>query len=119
MATTDYAISFTVDRSPTEVFNAINRAPIDRGSTEAIYEMRATTVTDHLDECRELLRARLDAANYPVQNIEVAEREQGDVELVATLTSTNVDPHELDGIVAQLAASPLVENASWNLRTTE
>src|SRR6202795_1172919 len=33
--------------------NALNRAPIDQGATEAIYEVRVTTATDHLDEVRE------------------------------------------------------------------
>jgi len=58
--------------------NAINRAPIDQGATEAIYEVRLTTSAEYLDENRELLRERLESANYPPQDIEVIEREQGD-----------------------------------------
>ena len=38
--------------------NAINRVPIDQGSTEAIYEVRLTTDGEHRDESRELLRQR-------------------------------------------------------------
>src|SRR5271155_2666167 len=57
--------------------NAINRAPIDQGTTEAIYEVHVTTATDHLDDVRELLRDDLAAANYPPGDIEVIEREQG------------------------------------------
>jgi len=49
----------------------------------------------------------------------VLEREGGETELVATLLSTATDPHELDQIVSRLEANPLIENASWNLRTTE
>ena len=99
--------------------NAINRAPIDEGTTEAIYEVHMTTRTDHLDDARELLREELDAANYPPQDIEVLEREHGATELVATLLGATADPRELDAIVARLDASPLVESASWSLRTTE
>jgi putative Mg2+ transporter-C (MgtC) family protein len=99
--------------------NAINRTPINQGTTEAIYEVRMTTSADHLDDSRELLREQLEAANYPLQGIEVIEREQGKIELVATLLGTAADPSELDDIVSRLDGNSLVENASWSLRTTE
>ncbi len=101
------------------VVNAINRAPINRGSTEAIYEVRLTTRADHLDDARDLLRRTAEGANYPLREIEVIERESGDAELVATLLATAAEPHELDAIVAALDRDPLVESASWSLRTTE
>jgi len=99
--------------------NAINRVPIDQGTTEAIYEVHVTTSADNLDDGRALLRDEIEAANYPVQDIEVMEREQSDAELVATLLGTAAAPKELDGIVSRLEGSPLVENASWSLRTTD
>ena len=70
-------------------------------------------------DSRELLREQLESANYPLRDIEVLEREGGGAELVATLMGTSADPHELDGIVSRLDGNPIVENASWNLRTTE
>jgi putative Mg2+ transporter-C (MgtC) family protein len=99
--------------------NAINRAPINQGTTEAIYEVRLTTSPENLDDARELLRQKLEAAHYPLQDIDVIEREGGEVELVATLLGTAADPDELEEIVSSLEALPLVENASWSLRTTE
>lgn len=99
--------------------NAINRAPIDQSGTEAISEVHVTTRSSQVDDGRELLREVLQSASYPPQDIEVLEREGGDTELVATLLSTTADPHELDQIVTRLESNPLVENASWNLRTTE
>jgi putative Mg2+ transporter-C (MgtC) family protein len=66
-----------------------------------------------------LLREQLVAAHYPVRDIEVIEREQGGIELVATLLGTTADPRELDEIVSRLDRSPLVQNAGWSLRTTE
>jgi hypothetical protein len=66
-----------------------------------------------------LLRERLESANYPPQDIEVTEREQGDAELVATLMGTTANPGELDEIVSRLEQHPGVENVSWSLRTTE
>jgi putative Mg2+ transporter-C (MgtC) family protein len=99
--------------------NAINRVPIDQGSTEAIYEVRLTTDGEHRDESRELLREALDAANYPLRGIEVTEREDGEVEIVATLLGTAAEPGELDAIVASLDGNPMIESASWSIRTTE
>jgi putative Mg2+ transporter-C (MgtC) family protein len=99
--------------------NAINRAPLDQSATEAIYEVHVTTANEHLDDIRELLRDELDAANYPPQDIEVIEREQGDAELVAVLLSSTADPAELDALVARLESKRHVDNASWNLRTTD
>ena len=99
--------------------NAINRAPIDEAATEAIYEVRMTTAADDIDEARDLLGERLEAANYPVQDVEVDDREQGEVELIATLSGTAAVPRELDDIVTRLEANPLVRSATWNSRTTE
>ena len=61
----------------------------------------------------------MESANYPLQDIEVIERDQGGIELVATLLGTAADPHELDEIISRLDANPLVQNVSWSLRTTE
>jgi putative Mg2+ transporter-C (MgtC) family protein len=99
--------------------NAINRTPINEGTTEAIYEVRITTSADRLDESRELLRNQLEAANYPLQRIEGIEREKDGIELVATLLGTGANPRELDEIVSHLDRDPHVESASWSLRTTE
>jgi hypothetical protein len=41
------------------------------------------------------------------------------VELVAVLVGTTADPNERDGVVSRLEACAPVENASWNLRTTD
>jgi putative Mg2+ transporter-C (MgtC) family protein len=101
------------------VVNAINRAPVDQGTTEAIYEVHLTTHADHLDDGRELLRQKLESASYPLRDIEVVEREGGGVELVATLSGTTADPEELDEIVSALEGDPLAEGASWSLRTTD
>jgi putative Mg2+ transporter-C (MgtC) family protein len=98
---------------------AINRAPINEAATEATYEVRVTAAADQRDEAREILQDQLDAAHYPVQDIDVIDREQGDVELVATLSGITADPRELDDVVALLESNPVVQNASWSLRTRE
>ena len=50
--------------------------------------------------------------SYPLQDIEVIERDQGGIDLVATLLGTAANPRELDEIIPYLDGSPLVENAS-------
>jgi putative Mg2+ transporter-C (MgtC) family protein len=99
--------------------NAINRASIEEGETEAIYEVGVTTKSKDLDEVRELLRDQLEAAHYPPKDIEAIEHEQGNVELIAVLVGTMADPNELDSVVSRLKACAPVVNASWTLRTTE
>jgi putative Mg2+ transporter-C (MgtC) family protein len=99
--------------------NAINRAPIDEAATEATYEVRITASADQRDEAREVLQDQLEAAHYPVQDLDIVVREQGDIELVATLAGNTADPRELDELVARLENSPTVENASWSLHTTD
>jgi putative Mg2+ transporter-C (MgtC) family protein len=99
--------------------NAINRAPVNRGATEAIYEVHVTTNADGLDDSRELLRRELETTHYPLRDIEVIEREQGGIELVATLMSTAADSAELDAIVERLDQNHLVHSASWTLRTQD
>jgi putative Mg2+ transporter-C (MgtC) family protein len=99
--------------------NAINRAPIDEGATEAIYEVRVTSKDENIDQVRELLRDQLEAAHYPPKDIEVTEREHSEVELTAVLVGTSADPDELDAVVSRLKAYAPVETASWSLRTTD
>jgi putative Mg2+ transporter-C (MgtC) family protein len=99
--------------------NAINRAPIDEAGTEAIYEVRLRTSHEHRDEATEFLRGQLDAANYPVKEIEDESQKEDEVELVATLLGTVAVPRELDAVVTRLKADQIVDNASWTLRTTE
>jgi putative Mg2+ transporter-C (MgtC) family protein len=99
--------------------NAINRTPLEHGGTEAIYEVHIRTGAEDRDEARQLLRERLEAANYPVQEIEALAEEDDQIELVATLVGTGAVPDELDAIVERLKANSMVQNASWSLRPIE
>jgi putative Mg2+ transporter-C (MgtC) family protein len=99
--------------------NAINRAPIDQGGTEAIYEVRMRTNADDRDASREFLRDQLEAANYQLQDIEIVDENDDEIEFVATLLGTGAVPDELDAIVERLNRNPAVQNASWSLRPTE
>lgn len=95
------------------IVNTINRIPIDEEASEATYEVRLTTNADNSAPAREALVEALEAANYPVADVETEETGEEAVHVVATLVSTSVVPEELDGVVARLEARPEVEHATW------
>lgn len=99
--------------------HAINRAPINAETTEAQYEVRATIDVDHLENARDILETELKAANYPIREVDVEDREADTVEIVATLASTDADPTELDVIVSRLKSVEGVQHVSWTARTAD
>jgi putative Mg2+ transporter-C (MgtC) family protein len=99
--------------------NAINRAPVDELSAEAVYEIHAVTRPEKVGEVRDLMTEALARANYPVRQIEVEERAADSTELIATLVSTAVDPLELDAVAGELEKSSLVSFASWSSSANE
>lgn len=94
--------------------NAINRAPVDELTSEATYEVHVLTAPEHVGRIRDQLAEALEAASYPIRDIEVVERSEEVTELAATLVSTAVDPDELDAVASSLSASPMVTHASWS-----
>ena len=99
--------------------NAINRSPVEESAIEAIYEVRVTVDAEHLEEARELLEGQLESANYPVGKMDVAERDEGTLEIVATLRGSTAVPEDLNAVIAALERAPPIEHASWTLRTAE
>lgn len=99
--------------------NAINRAPIDESQTEATYEVQVTVQAESVGPARDLLVERLEAADYPVGGIEVVERGEDTVEVVATLVATAVTSAELDAVTASLARMPFVTHATWSVQTAD
>jgi putative Mg2+ transporter-C (MgtC) family protein len=98
---------------------AIDRTPIDEHASEASYDVTVTTDTGSVAAVRELLLEKLEAANYPVKDID-ADYRPGDVaEIVATLVSQSIEPDELDAVVASVARQAGVRHATWNVRALE
>jgi len=93
--------------------NLINRAPIDERATESTYLVSITTNQDHRDELKDLLVERLEAAAYPVREVKALERENDEVEIVATLAATSVEPGELDAVTNALEKVEGVDHATW------
>lgn len=99
--------------------NAINRLPFDERASEATYEVRLTMDIAAVPAGRELLEEKLEAASYPVSDIEVIDRSDDTAEIVAVLMSTAVHSKELDAVVAALEEQPGVRHATWSVRTVE
>lgn len=99
--------------------NAINRSPLDERASEATYEIRLTVDAASIDAVRDLMVEKLEAAKYPVSDVNVIERAKDVAEIVATLVSTAVDAKELDTVAADLALRPGVRHATWDVTTKD
>jgi putative Mg2+ transporter-C (MgtC) family protein len=99
--------------------NAINRSPINEQASEATYFVKLLVDTDASAALRDQVVERLEAAQYPVAEVEVFERGDDLQEIVATLVSTAVHPRELDIVVADLQQKPGVRHATWEASTKD
>lgn len=96
----------------------IERAPIDERALEGIYDVRLTVTPSRRDALRDLLVEKLEAASYPVRDIEEVERDD-EVELIATLAATSVHPKELDAVTSELERIAGVRHATWGSRSED
>jgi putative Mg2+ transporter-C (MgtC) family protein len=97
--------------------NAINRAPLDEQASEATYFVKLLIDAGASAALRDQVVERLEAAQYPVAEVETLERGTDLREIVATLVSTAVDASELDAVVADLEAKQGVRHATWEVKT--
>ncbi len=97
--------------------NMINRIPIDDRATEATYEVSIISSREAMPQLRDLLVERLEAAKYPVSDVVIVDRSDETVEIVATLVSTAVHPHEIEAVTTFLEKQAAVLNASWDSST--
>ncbi len=99
--------------------NAINRIPLDEKASEATYYFKLAVPTEALPAMRDRLVEKLEAANYPVADVDVVEIGDDLLEIVATLVSTAVDPNELNAVVVDLQRQASVRHATWEVSTTD
>ncbi len=99
--------------------NAINRIPINEAASEATYEVRLSVDPAATPLARERLVDALEAAQYPVSDVQVIEHGDGPVELVAILVSPAVSADELDAVIARLQRQPGVVHANWEVSTRD
>lgn len=95
--------------------NWIDRRPLSPHGTDAQYRVHATCRLGALSDARDLLAAALDAARYPARRFDVAASGADHLELTAILMPNSAQPAELDRVVAELEASPLIDVATWSV----
>lgn len=99
--------------------NAINRSPLDEKASEATYYFKLAVTSEALAVMRDRLVERLEAAHYPVADVDVVEHGDDLLEIVATLVSTAIDPKELDVVATDLQRQPGVSHATWEVSTKD
>ena len=97
----------------------INRSPIGEGQAEETYRVHVTVTDEARDRARDLLADTLDRAGFALRDLHVLEREDGEVEIIATLATTSAAAGELESVTAGLAASPDIGHATWTSSTAE
>jgi len=98
--------------------NAINRIPLDERSAEATYQVVLTADAAALGDLRDSLSESLEKAHYPVADVEVVERADDVVEIVATLVANTVTAKELDAVTNELERLPGVRHVTWDASTS-
>jgi putative Mg2+ transporter-C (MgtC) family protein len=101
------------------IVNAINRIPLAGGGIEATYSVIVTTEPGNAPAFRDLLVDHLELMRYPVADMEVVERSDGQAEIRATLVSTAALDADLDAIVAHLSKAHEVRHATWEVQTQD
>ena len=101
------------------VVNRINRQPISEEASEATYVGRVICSRAARPEVMDQLLLLLEAANYPVRDVDQHPFGPADTEIGATLYATAVEPAELDRVIEDLESLDGVQQAFWNATAEE
>lgn len=96
------------------VVNRINRQPVSEESGEATYSVYVICSRASQADVLERLVGLLEAASYPVREVDHHPFGRGDAEIHATLYATAVQSEQLDAVVVQLESLEGVQLAFWN-----
>jgi putative Mg2+ transporter-C (MgtC) family protein len=97
----------------------LERRPLGQVVTEAQNEVHVTTDAAALPAVRRHVIERLQAARFPPADIEVFERGEDAVELVAELVSTTVAPGEIEAVLQELRRHPGIRDAALESNSIE
>ncbi|WP_242137217.1 MgtC/SapB family protein [Sphingomonas sp. TREG-RG-20F-R18-01] len=97
--------------------DAINRIPLEGRNVEATYTVTISTDAAEAGPMGDLLAEHLEAAQLPVAELDVINRGEDRVEIVAKLVSTNIAVSELDALTDHLAKVHGITHATWQART--
>jgi putative Mg2+ transporter-C (MgtC) family protein len=101
------------------VVNRINREPVSEESSEATYVVHVISTRATSADVHERLIEQLEAASYPVRDVEQTAFGRVDVQIKATLYATSVVPQQLDDVMEQIESQVGVSQAFWNATAEE
>jgi putative Mg2+ transporter-C (MgtC) family protein len=101
------------------VVNRINRQPVNEASSEATYRVYVICRRAVQAAVLEKLVEMLEAANYPIRDVDQHAFGQSDAEIQATLYATSIDSAELDQVAHQMEALDGVLQVFWNSSADE
>ena len=96
------------------VVNRINRQPLQEKFSEATCTVYVICQRAKQAEAREEILALLEAASYPVRDVDQHPFGQSDAEIEAKLYATAVEALELDAVMTQIEAVRGVSQAFWS-----
>jgi putative Mg2+ transporter-C (MgtC) family protein len=96
------------------VVNRINRRPVDEEASEATYTVYVICRKEMQADVREKLLSLLEAATYPVREVNQHPFGAADAEVEATLFATAVNGDELDRVAGAVESLPGVSQAFWH-----
>lgn len=99
--------------------NAINRIPLAGHGLEATYSVHLVASGQLVDTMRDLLVDHLELVRYPVAEVELRDRGDEEIEVVATLVSSAAADADLDAVVQHLARHAGVRHVTWEVTTKE
>lgn len=101
------------------VVNRINRQPMDSQAVEATYTVFVIAPKSMQREALKHLEQQLDAAEFPVRDLNIHAFGSDAVEIEAVLAATSVDGGQLDAAMTRLCALDCITQAFWSLSTSE
>ena len=101
------------------VVNRINRRPLLAEASEATYTVYLVCALAQQADAQEKLVELLEAANYPVRDVDQHPFGTLEAEIEATLYATAVEALELDRVIAQLELQPGIRQAFWSASAEE
>jgi putative Mg2+ transporter-C (MgtC) family protein len=101
------------------VVNRINRKPIDTQAVEATYTVYVISPEGMQRVALTSLKEALEAAEFPIQELNMHAFGSDAVEIQAVFASTSIVVDQLDRVISQLSGLPCVAQALWSPSTAE
>lgn len=97
----------------------INRQPMDTPSVEVTNTVHVIAVKGRQREALQVLEDALEAAEYPLRDLNMHAFGTDAVEIEAILAATSVDGDQLDTLVAQLSGLDCMTQVFWSASTSD